>query len=163
MGSSTSLELWIAGQFILAMIHILLYSPSIRAGFLIDSSLSLSFKGATEVRVASLLAGLPDIVPCTTVNRQCSSGLQAIANVASAIKVYSLREDLVCVCVCVCVGRRDCVLRWLFSSRLAITILVLPVASSPCPPTPWTGGTAASTRKLSSTPRPRAATSTWAR
>jgi acetyl-CoA acyltransferase 1 len=46
-------------------------------------------KGATEVRVASLLAGLPDIVPCTTVNRQCSSGLQAIANVASAIKVLS--------------------------------------------------------------------------
>lgn len=28
--SSISLELWIAGQLILAMIHILLYSPSIR-------------------------------------------------------------------------------------------------------------------------------------
>jgi len=43
-------------------------------------------QGATEVRVASLLAGLPDVVPVTTVNRQCSSGLQAIANVAGAIK-----------------------------------------------------------------------------
>lgn len=111
--SSTSLHLQHScgspGQFILAMILIFLYSPSIRLAFsLTIFSLSLSFKGATEVRVASLLAGLPDIVPCTTVNRQCSSGLQAIANVASAIKVYSL-EDLVCVCVCV--GRRDCVLR----------------------------------------------------
>jgi len=43
-------------------------------------------QGATEVRVACLLAGLPEEVPCTTVNRQCSSGLQAIANVASSIK-----------------------------------------------------------------------------
>eukprot|EP01094_Clydonella_sp_ATCC50884_P021068 TRINITY_DN4538_c0_g1_i2.p1 TRINITY_DN4538_c0_g1~~TRINITY_DN4538_c0_g1_i2.p1 ORF type:complete len:432 (-),score=141.03 TRINITY_DN4538_c0_g1_i2:113-1378(-) len=42
-------------------------------------------KGATEVRIASLLAGFPEEVPCTTVNRQCSSGLQAIANVAGAI------------------------------------------------------------------------------
>jgi len=42
-------------------------------------------QGATEIRVASLLAGYPEVVPVTTVNRQCSSGLQAIANVASAI------------------------------------------------------------------------------
>jgi len=38
------------------------------------------------VRIASLLAGLPKEVPCYTVNRQCSSGLQAVACVASAIQ-----------------------------------------------------------------------------
>ncbi len=36
--------------------------------------------------MASLLSGLPEVVPVTTVNRQCSSGLQAIANVAASIK-----------------------------------------------------------------------------
>lgn len=41
---------------------------------------------ASEVRMAGFLAGLPDTVPVRTVNRQCSSGLQAIADVASAIK-----------------------------------------------------------------------------
>jgi len=40
---------------------------------------------ATEVRMAAYLAGFPDSVPVRTVNRQCSSGLQAIADVASAI------------------------------------------------------------------------------
>lgn len=53
------------------------------------SPLTACTQGATEVRVASLLAGLPDVVPVTTVNRQCSSGLQAIANVGAAIKVLS--------------------------------------------------------------------------
>jgi len=43
-------------------------------------------QGATEIRVAALLGGIPVQVPCTVVNRQCSSGLQAIANVASSIK-----------------------------------------------------------------------------
>ncbi|KAL6068879.1 3-ketoacyl-CoA thiolase B, peroxisomal [Balamuthia mandrillaris] len=43
-------------------------------------------QGATEARIACLLAGIPQEVPVTTVNRQCSSGLQAIANVAAAIK-----------------------------------------------------------------------------
>lgn len=30
--------------------------------------------------------GIPEVVPVRTVNRQCSSGLQAIADVAAAIK-----------------------------------------------------------------------------
>jgi hypothetical protein len=33
-------------------------------------------------RIASLYAGLPETTPVMTVNRQCSSGLQAFANVA---------------------------------------------------------------------------------
>jgi len=45
-----------------------------------------SGQGASQVRIASLLAGLAEESSCTTVNRQCSSGLQAVANVASAIK-----------------------------------------------------------------------------
>lgn len=41
---------------------------------------------ATEVRMAGIMAGIPTTVPVRTVNRQCSSGLQAIADVAAAIK-----------------------------------------------------------------------------
>ncbi|KAL2486122.1 3-ketoacyl-CoA thiolase 2 [Abeliophyllum distichum] len=39
-----------------------------------------------ECRMAALYAGFPDTVPIRTVNRQCSSGLQAVADVAASIK-----------------------------------------------------------------------------
>lgn len=42
--------------------------------------------GATLARMASLYAGIPESSSVMTVNRQCSSGLQAVAQVASAIK-----------------------------------------------------------------------------
>jgi acetyl-CoA acyltransferase 1 len=42
--------------------------------------------GATQARMAMFMAGFPESVPITTVNRQCSSGLQAFANIAAAIK-----------------------------------------------------------------------------
>jgi len=38
-------------------------------------------------RMAQLMGGLPVEVPTSTVNRQCSSGLQAVASVADAIRV----------------------------------------------------------------------------
>ncbi|CAD6241714.1 unnamed protein product [Miscanthus lutarioriparius] len=41
---------------------------------------------AIECRTAALFAGFPETVPVRTVNRQCSSGLQAVADVAAAIK-----------------------------------------------------------------------------
>jgi acetyl-CoA acyltransferase 1 len=41
---------------------------------------------ASQARMAMFLAGFPDSVPVSTVNRQCSSGLQAFANVASNIR-----------------------------------------------------------------------------
>ncbi|KAM1570439.1 hypothetical protein PS1_035780 [Malus domestica] len=41
---------------------------------------------AMECRMAAFYAGFPDTVPIRTVNRQCSSGLQAVADVAAAIK-----------------------------------------------------------------------------
>jgi len=52
----------------------------------IGNVLPKSGQAATEVRIASLMAGLPKEVPATTVNRQCSSGLQAIANIAAGIR-----------------------------------------------------------------------------
>jgi len=42
--------------------------------------------GAITSRMAQFLGGMPFEVPLVTVNRQCSSGLQTVANVASAIK-----------------------------------------------------------------------------
>uniref|UniRef100_A0A061S4X0 acetyl-CoA C-acyltransferase n=1 Tax=Tetraselmis sp. GSL018 TaxID=582737 RepID=A0A061S4X0_9CHLO len=41
---------------------------------------------ANEARIAMFFAGMPESVPCRIVNRQCSSGLQAIADVAAAIR-----------------------------------------------------------------------------
>jgi len=41
--------------------------------------------GAITSRIAQLLAGIPDSCPNFVVNRQCSSGLQAVATVASQI------------------------------------------------------------------------------
>mmetsp|Transcript_817 Transcript_817/g.1856 ORF Transcript_817/g.1856 Transcript_817/m.1856 type:complete len:430 (+) Transcript_817:65-1354(+) len=42
--------------------------------------------GAVTGRMGQFLGGLPFDIPMQTVNRQCSSGLQAVANVASSIK-----------------------------------------------------------------------------
>ena len=52
----------------------------------IGSVLGPSSQRANECRIASFFAGIPETVPVHTVNRQCSSGLQAIASVAAAIK-----------------------------------------------------------------------------
>jgi len=43
-------------------------------------------QAAVYARQAQALAGIPYDVPLSTVNRQCSSGLQAVANIAAAIK-----------------------------------------------------------------------------
>ncbi|KZF19200.1 3-ketoacyl-CoA thiolase peroxisomal A precursor [Xylona heveae TC161] len=42
--------------------------------------------GATEFRAAALVAGFPTSTAVKSLNRQCSSGLQAIAEIANAIK-----------------------------------------------------------------------------
>ncbi len=46
-------------------------------------------QGMNVARIAALRAGLPDIVPAVTVNRFCSSGLQAIAMAAEKIRAGS--------------------------------------------------------------------------
>lgn len=47
---------------------------------------SQSGAGAVSSRMAQFLGGLPYDIPLSVVNRQCSSGLQAVANIASNIK-----------------------------------------------------------------------------
>lgn len=42
--------------------------------------------GMISSRMAAFMAGIPDSVPVMSINRQCSSGLQACANIAAAIK-----------------------------------------------------------------------------
>lgn len=52
--------------------------------------------GALMARVAHFLSGFPESVPVYTVNRQCSSGLQALFNVAGAIRSGSIDLGLAC-------------------------------------------------------------------
>ncbi|KAM4583666.1 3-ketoacyl-CoA thiolase, peroxisomal [Odontesthes bonariensis] len=52
--------------------------------------------GALMARVAHFLSGFPDSVPVYTVNRQCSSGLQALLNIAGAIRSRSIDLGLAC-------------------------------------------------------------------
>lgn len=52
----------------------------------VGSVLGNSSQRANEARIGLFLAGFPDTVPVRTVNRQCSSGLQAVADVAAGIK-----------------------------------------------------------------------------
>ena len=52
----------------------------------VGSVLEIRVKERTNVGLRMFLAGFPVKVPVRTVNRQCSSGLQACADVASAIK-----------------------------------------------------------------------------
>ncbi|KKZ62524.1 acetyl-CoA acyltransferase [[Emmonsia] crescens] len=42
--------------------------------------------GATEFRAAALVAGFPETAAVRSLNRQCSSGLQAVIDIANAIK-----------------------------------------------------------------------------
>jgi acetyl-CoA acyltransferase 1 len=42
--------------------------------------------GATEFRAAALAAGFPADTAAKSLNRQCSSGLQAVVDIANAIK-----------------------------------------------------------------------------
>ncbi|KAL9406969.1 hypothetical protein Peur_003941 [Populus x canadensis] len=52
----------------------------------VGSSLAPGSQRASECRMAALCAGFPETVPIRTVNRKCSSGLQAVADVAASIK-----------------------------------------------------------------------------
>lgn len=60
--------------------------PEAIGDIVIGSVLGPGSQRANEARIASFFAGIPEIVPVRTVNRQCSSGLQAIADVAASIK-----------------------------------------------------------------------------
>jgi acetyl-CoA acetyltransferase family protein len=52
----------------------------------VGSVLGASSQRANECRIAMFLAGFPQEAPVRTTNRQCSSGLQACADIAAGIK-----------------------------------------------------------------------------
>uniref|UniRef100_A0A8D0G631 Acetyl-CoA acyltransferase 1 n=1 Tax=Sphenodon punctatus TaxID=8508 RepID=A0A8D0G631_SPHPU len=52
--------------------------------------------GALPARVAQFLSGIPETVPLSCVNRQCSSGLQAVINIAGGIRNGSYDIGLAC-------------------------------------------------------------------
>uniref|UniRef100_A0A8B9RPH6 Acetyl-CoA acyltransferase 1 n=1 Tax=Astyanax mexicanus TaxID=7994 RepID=A0A8B9RPH6_ASTMX len=52
--------------------------------------------GALVARIAQFLSGFPETVPVHTVNRQCSSGLQALFNIAGGIRNGSFDLGLAC-------------------------------------------------------------------
>ncbi|XP_071696821.1 3-ketoacyl-CoA thiolase 2, peroxisomal-like [Rutidosis leptorrhynchoides] len=61
-------------------------NPAEVGDIVVGSVLGAGSQRASECRMAAFYAGFPDTVPVRTVNRQCSSGLQAVADVAAAIK-----------------------------------------------------------------------------
>lgn len=79
-----------ADDLVAAVVQATLERTGVPAGDIQDvvfgSVLGPSSQRAMEVRMGCYYAGIPDNVPVYTVNRQCSSGLQAVANVAAAIR-----------------------------------------------------------------------------
>ncbi|MED6149030.1 3-ketoacyl-CoA thiolase 2, peroxisomal [Stylosanthes scabra] len=61
-------------------------NPSEVGDIVVGSVLAPGALRATECRMAAFYAGFPETVPVRTVNRQCSSGLQAVADVAASIR-----------------------------------------------------------------------------
>lgn len=62
-------------------------NPSEVGDIVIGTVLAPGSVRVSECRMAAFYAGFPDTVSLRTVNRQCSSSLQAVADVAAAIKV----------------------------------------------------------------------------
>nr|AAL25590.1 At2g33150/F25I18.11 [Arabidopsis thaliana] len=61
-------------------------NPSEVGDIVVGTVLAPGSQRASECRMAAFYAGFPETVAVRTVNRQCSSGLQAVADVAAAIK-----------------------------------------------------------------------------
>ncbi|MCO5570086.1 hypothetical protein L7F22_023802 [Adiantum nelumboides] len=61
-------------------------NPAEVGDIVVGSVLAPGSQRANECRMAAFYAGYPETVPVHTVNRQCSSGLQAVAAVAASIK-----------------------------------------------------------------------------
>ncbi|KAG6422342.1 hypothetical protein SASPL_118910 [Salvia splendens] len=61
-------------------------NPAEIGDIVVGTVLAPGSQRAIECRMAAFYAGFPDSVPLRTVNRQCSSGLQAVADVAAFIK-----------------------------------------------------------------------------
>ena len=50
--------------------------------------------GFAAMRMAQIVSGIPDSTPLQWVNRQCSSGLQAVAHVANAIATKQIQVGI---------------------------------------------------------------------
>nr|XP_029123017.1 3-ketoacyl-CoA thiolase 2, peroxisomal isoform X1 [Elaeis guineensis] len=61
-------------------------NPSEVGDIVVGTVLASGSQRAIECRMAAFYAGFPETVSLKTVNRQCSSGLQAVADIAAAIK-----------------------------------------------------------------------------
>ncbi|KAI8523201.1 hypothetical protein RHMOL_Rhmol13G0055000 [Rhododendron molle] len=61
-------------------------NPNEVGDIVVGTVLAPGSERAIECRMAAFYAGFPETVPLRTVNRQCSSGLQAVADVAAYIK-----------------------------------------------------------------------------
>lgn len=61
--------------------------PALIADVVVGCAMPEAEQGMNVARIGVLLAGLPDSVPAQTVNRFCSSGLQAIALAADRIRL----------------------------------------------------------------------------
>lgn len=70
--------------------------PATLGDIVVGTVLGQGSQRANECRIGAFLAGIPDTVPLHTLNRQCSSGLQAIASVGAAIKSGQYEIGLAC-------------------------------------------------------------------
>ncbi|HJU07145.1 MAG TPA: acetyl-CoA C-acyltransferase [Rhodanobacteraceae bacterium] len=61
--------------------------PARIADVVIGCAMPEAEQGMNVARIASLLAGIPDSVPAMTLNRFCSSGVQAVATAADRIRL----------------------------------------------------------------------------
>ncbi|TAN73189.1 MAG: acetyl-CoA C-acyltransferase [Gallionella sp.] len=70
-----------------AMAHAPGLDPATIADVIVGCAMPEAEQGMNVARIGLLLAGLPDSVPGVTVNRFCSSGLQAVAMAADRIRL----------------------------------------------------------------------------
>lgn len=70
--------------------------PKIIGDILVGNVIGQGTQRANEIRMASLMAGIPDSVPIHMLNRQCSSGLQAVAHAAANIRAGFYDVALAC-------------------------------------------------------------------
>ncbi|KDP26413.1 hypothetical protein JCGZ_17571 [Jatropha curcas] len=74
------------GSVLKALIEKTNVNPSEVGDIVVGTVLAPGSLRAIECRMGAFYAGFPETVPIRTVNRQCSSGLQAVADVAASIK-----------------------------------------------------------------------------
>ncbi|WP_153130632.1 acetyl-CoA C-acyltransferase [Dechloromonas hortensis] len=61
--------------------------PALIGDVIVGCAIPEAEQGMNIARIGALLAGLPDTVPGITINRFCSSGLQAVADAANQIRL----------------------------------------------------------------------------